>query len=779
MKFRLSLFLLLMLLFVGVSCQEEANEETPPNQEETIAPNSTLANLMRHTAANDGTIDNIMDGSDCFSVNLPVTIIANGITLTIESIDDFSLIEAIFDENNTNEDTIEFLFPITIILNDYTEITIETLEELDAFIESCVVNEEVIECVDFVYPIIFSIYNTNFQIIDTVEINNDYELYVFLEGLETDNQGAVLASLNFPVTLVYANGDTVEVNGNQELEEAINAANENCEDDIIVDCGMNLAELEAHLVECDMVGYTFNVAGDAIDENYLNFNSNGEVIVNGTPAVTEVASWVLTESNSGYILTIAGLETFNLLNGEWSLLGCERDRIVFTQGEGDNTITLELEQDCSGNETPFDCFGNTTVTACDFDNDGFATFELETLVLGNVICDVDFTPSFHISQTNAEADVNPIAEPNAFVNTTNPQTVYLRIEALNGDFEVFTIELVVEDCSSSCPEQEVDAYLVECIWNVVDFDNSNDLAVYDLDFNADGTVVITGNGLTIVSMWSTSQTGAGTIVEFSNVAGPDIQAITGSWVIVDCRDDRLVMQAVNSNSTMVMEQDCSNCDNPGVLTNDLVIYIPFGGEAQDLITGDVVQNITNDFVTDRAGNTTCAIGFTGNDNISIPVTAENQIVQGDSFSISVWFKMQNTVAGDLEIFFRKPGNATVGFNLGVYDLNTPLFGDNLGTTLWDNDWNQEVDVTWDNTDWHHLTVTVDSNNTVRLYRDGALRNVVENSNLTIGSDPTSEYLIGEGFQGHLDDLRVYKRTLSDNEVGDLYNLEADCFQCLE
>ena len=166
MKFRFSLLLIMMAFFLGLSCQEEANEETPPNEEETIAPNSALANLMRNTSANDGTTDNIMDDSDCFTVNLPVTIVANGITLTIESLDDLSLIEAIFNQNNNDEDDVEFLFPITIILNDYTEINIDSLEELNAFIESCIANEEVIECVDFVYPIIFSIYDTNFQVIE-------------------------------------------------------------------------------------------------------------------------------------------------------------------------------------------------------------------------------------------------------------------------------------------------------------------------------------------------------------------------------------------------------------------------------------------------------------------------------------------------------------------------------------------------------------------------------------------------------------------------------------
>ena len=785
MKLNFKSLYLLIIFLIGLtfSCQDEVIEETPTNEEETIVANSNLANLMRNTVTLDGSIDNIIDNANCILVNLPVTVVVNGITLTIESVDDYDAIEEIVDEFTNDQDEIEIQFPIVIILSDYTEVTIENQDELEAYIEDCFGENEPdddIECIDFQYPITFSIYDSNFQVIETVVINSDQELYVFIEELE----GGVLASINYPINMVLANGDIIEVNNNTELEAAIIEAEDDCDEDDDNDhndddeCNLSIDFVENWLYECPIVANIYDENGDLIDENQLEFVQNNEVIVNGTPAVTEIGMWTLEETNVGIILNISGLNTFNLIDGDWTLISCENNQLEFSQDTGSGIRTMVFEMDCNVDETPFDCFGNTTVTACDFDNNGFATFELETQVLGNIVCNVDYTPSFHISQTNAEANVNPIAQPNAFVNTMNPQTIYLRIEALNGDFEVFTIELVVENCSNSCSEEDVDAFLQECIWNVVNFNGDDHLISYDFDFISTSQVVITGNGLTITSGWSTSQSANGTIVEFSNVAGPNIQAITGSWLVVECREDRLQFEALNNTDTMVMEQDCSTCDNPGVLTNDLILYMPFANEIKDLVSEESISNNSNEFVEDRSGNATCAIAFNGNNPISFPVTNQNQLVQGDDFSVSIWFKMQNTDAGNLEVFFRKPGNATVGFNLGVYDLNTPVFFDNLNTSLWDNDWNQEVDVDWENTDWHHLVITVDSNNTVRLYRDGILRNIQENSELSIGSDPTTQYLIGEGFQGHLDDLRVYKRKLSANEVSDLYNLEADCYTCL-
>ncbi|MBP94095.1 MAG: hypothetical protein CMC55_08270, partial [Flavobacteriaceae bacterium] len=80
------IFLLVGMLFISLTaCQDEVIEETPPNEQEIIQPDSNLANAMRGASANNGRVDNLLDGSDCFTVNLPVTIEANGITLTIEA----------------------------------------------------------------------------------------------------------------------------------------------------------------------------------------------------------------------------------------------------------------------------------------------------------------------------------------------------------------------------------------------------------------------------------------------------------------------------------------------------------------------------------------------------------------------------------------------------------------------------------------------------------------------------------------------------------------------
>ncbi len=350
-NFKIRLILLSLFALISFySCQTEVLEETQ-NQEETINAGSAVARLMRSTAANNGTLDNIMDGTDCFSVNLPVTIIANGITITIDSLEDLELLQEIFDEFQDDEDVLEFFFPITIVLNDHTDITIQNHEELQAFIEECTEDDvdDVIECVDFVYPISFSIYNSAFQIIDTVVIENDEALYDFLEELEENPAGgAIIASLNYPVTLIYSDGSTIEVNSNQELQAAINAADGFCEDDDTQDCNLN--DVELFLLECEWVIHSFN-GDDNLQAYSINFNENGTFSISegGTPNAI-AGHWELSETDAGLVLSLTELTALDQdLGGDWLITVCEEDEIKLIRENSAGLVNyVILDRHCEG-----------------------------------------------------------------------------------------------------------------------------------------------------------------------------------------------------------------------------------------------------------------------------------------------------------------------------------------------------------------------------------------------------------------------------------------------
>ena len=338
----------LFALFCFTSCQDEISQIEDPNEQETIVPNSTLANLMSRTSANFGAADDILDGASCFSVELPVTIVFSDITIIIETQADLEELEDLLDDVNIDDDILDFVFPITIIFSDYSQIVIANEDEFQNFIDQCIDDEtDVIECVDFVYPISFSVFNSSFNLVDTVVINDDEALYNFLNELEND-ENALIVSLNFPVTLVYANGETIEINSNEELANAIEAAEQNCDDEIC-----NEDEVLLNLIECpwEVFLYTNNDLENLSGPYTFIFNEDGTMILEGVLEEPYTTTWELTETDAGLELNIASFYYYEAQFGNWRVVECDDDELKFEHLTVDGT-GLFFEQDC---EDDLDC----------------------------------------------------------------------------------------------------------------------------------------------------------------------------------------------------------------------------------------------------------------------------------------------------------------------------------------------------------------------------------------------------------------------------------------
>ena len=260
--------------------------------------------------------------------------------------------------------------------------------------------------------------------------------------------------------------------------------------------------------------------------------------------------------------------------------------------------------------------------------------------------------------------------------------------------------------------------------------------------------------------------------EYYSISYPVTIIVNGQTVALN--NNQQLELAVNA---AIIACDTNGCDNPNVLTDDLMLYMTFAnGVVADLKGNAVSAPLELEGVADRNGNQNCAVAFNGQQYLQVTTAPANALLSGDVFSISLWFKMQNTVAGDLEYLFMKGDAAWQGFYLTVYDMNTPMFG--MPTAeAWDSSWNQDQSLWEDTENWHHIVATLDADNTLRLYRDGVLRDT-ETASGNIGAT-AMDYFIGKGLTGHLDDLRVYKKVLTQQEVQTLYQLEGDCSTCLE
>lgn len=238
MKITKSLQSLLFSGLVGVlllaSCQGEENEVVTPNTE-TLSKNAPLTQLLQRVTASSTSFDNVIDSTDCFQVQLPVEVIANDVPVLVGSEEDYLEVEEVFDASPYDDDSVTFVFPITVVYADYTEEVIETQEEFDAITEDCFQDavpgddETPIDCLEISYPITVFVYDANFQAAETEVIESDEEFYAFLAGLDPNEYYA----LDFPFSFVDLEGETSAVYNNAECETAIEVAVSDCVEEVV------------------------------------------------------------------------------------------------------------------------------------------------------------------------------------------------------------------------------------------------------------------------------------------------------------------------------------------------------------------------------------------------------------------------------------------------------------------------------------------------------------------------------------------------------------------
>jgi len=332
---------LIVLLFS--SCREEVLIDIPGTNESLIKANTTLAGLMQRTSLKDGSKDNIIDNANCFSIKLPVTVIANGQEITVNNEDDYDLIENIFDEFEDDTDEIEIMFPITIILNNFNEMEITNQSDFNNFRNGCNgenEHDEDIECLDFQYPINASIYNVSTEQTNRIILNNDRDMHDFIEELDEDD----VANVTFPVIVTLFDGTEITITSLGQLENVIESAEDDCDEDDDYDYNdddcMHCTEEQILdvLTNCsDWKVDKLKLNDNEIQENYVdyifNFSSDGTIMVQNN-SISYTGTWSSTGMGNNIIVTIDILDLSDF-NASWRLHEIE-------QSGGEREVDLRL-----------------------------------------------------------------------------------------------------------------------------------------------------------------------------------------------------------------------------------------------------------------------------------------------------------------------------------------------------------------------------------------------------------------------------------------------------
>lgn len=356
--------LFILLIFqVFISCSKESFELEQASKEKLLETNTEIADLMLRVSMNDGSNDNIIDMANCFNIQLPVNVEANGQELTIESEDDYNRIEVIFDASRTDEDLLNIQFPITIIETDYSEVQISNIDELRDLANECTgenIDDEDIECIDFIYPITAATFNTNTELTNRITLTNDKQLYELIHSL---NESLVI-NIDFPITIRLFDGTELAINDLFELENRISEAKDICDEDDDFDYNdddeeeeegdhTNVTESEFTnlLTSCNWAVEEVHVGGTDATSTYgsyaFTFNTNGTVIADNTD--TNVSgTWSITTKNNDNLYIVINMDApLTDFNNEWILVEINGEddgtRMEIEIGEDE----LKLKQECN------------------------------------------------------------------------------------------------------------------------------------------------------------------------------------------------------------------------------------------------------------------------------------------------------------------------------------------------------------------------------------------------------------------------------------------------
>ncbi len=207
-----------------------------------------------------------------------------------------------------------------------------------------------------------------------------------------------------------------------------------------------------------------------------------------------------------------------------------------------------------------------------------------------------------------------------------------------------------------------------------------------------------------------------------------------------------------------------------VPTNGLLGYWPFNGNAND-VSGNGNNGTVNgaSLTSDRFGAVNNAYSYDGiNDYINA-----GQNINFTNFTISTWVLLNTSSSNAINAIISKISSNFQNFEIRMNP--NPTFAIGTGTS-WDGlSSNQSIS----NLSWTNIIISFDSNNTLKMYINGAVESSTYLSNYEdvqgfttyFGARPNNQGVSSTDFffNGKIDDVGIWNRALTQQEITALYN----------
>jgi streptogramin lyase len=230
------------------------------------------------------------------------------------------------------------------------------------------------------------------------------------------------------------------------------------------------------------------------------------------------------------------------------------------------------------------------------------------------------------------------------------------------------------------------------------------------------------------------------------------------------------------NQTVQCGASIASCAMPSALQNGLVAWYPFCGNANDE-SGNGNNGTVNgaSLTSDRFGNSSSAYAFSNNGTLQNITTNFNGVLGQQNRTISLWFLQDENPSTEELVLCGYGASAQANqFTPIVLQKKIGLDVNNIYRTY------SQASVGL----WNHAAFVYESGNNVsnvKVYLNGILQTTATstfgNQNAIINSIAGTKFRINAGavfqqFVGKIDDVGVWNRALSANEISQLQNAQA-------
>ncbi|MEO1029918.1 MAG: choice-of-anchor L domain-containing protein [Bacteroidota bacterium] len=301
------------------------------------------------------------------------------------------------------------------------------------------------------------------------------------------------------------------------------------------------------------------------------------------------------------------------------------------------------------------------ISICDDDGDGFAFFDLtinDALVLGSQNS-IDFVVTYHNTQMDADNGTNALASP--YINSANPEVIFVRIEAVaTGNFDTTSFTITV--LPSPSPSAQIPD-LVVCD------DDGDGFSVFDLTQN--DAVIVNGEPNQTVSYYETE-------IDAITGTSPIISVLSYSNVVASIQTIYARVESLSSGCSAIVSFNLvadPNCgSDPIISINDANAPESYLSPEELVINVLVPEdNLVDNFSSQVNGNPTDletkSYGyFNRGDVLNFPFE------EGIVLTTGVAFQGGNTVSDNLvSTNNSQPGDVDLENALNVTNTNDAAF----------------------------------------------------------------------------------------------------------